>query len=458
MFNSFGGGVPLPKWYSLPTSGIAIIVMGLLAVFALSIYFCAPVYVQIITTSAIAFLGLISIRQRESEGLIVKHINEVLHKCSAGDLEYRVKGIPSSEVGIFKISPEYASHINYVNDLIDKSDAFIREASAASHAASQGRYFRKFLISGLSGSFRAAAENINQASDYTDYKIREVSEAAIGFETLLGDAISDAVTSIEDIASSSHGLTDKSELVLEQSMVAQTGAEESERLGLTAAHAVEELTASIGDINQRLEEAADLSGQAVGHTKTADDVVASLSTASVDIGSVIDVISDIASQTNLLALNASIEAARAGDAGRGFSVVANEVKQLAEQTSVATQKTVQQIQAIQAGGSSAEKAVTDISNITDRINAINSEIAETAEQQEIAAREISSSLAGASDVTAQVAEAVNSVANSAQEAQASSIEMLDRVSTVEKSLTIVKSNSDEFLSIMGGIIEGVSNE
>jgi len=241
-------------------------------------------------------------------------------------------------------------------------------------------------------------------------------------------------------------------------MVAQTGAEESERLGLTAAHAVEELTASIGDINQRLEEAADLSGQAVGHTKTADDVVASLSTASVDIGSVIDVISDIASQTNLLALNASIEAARAGDAGRGFSVVANEVKQLAEQTSVATQKTVQQIQAIQAGGSSAEKAVTDISNITDRINAINSEIAETAEQQEIAAREISSSLAGASDVTAQVAEAVNSVANSAQEAQASSIEMLDRVSTVEKSLTIVKSNSDEFLSIMGGIIEGVSNE
>src|SRR5207244_13619070 len=103
------------------------------------------------------------------------------------------------------------------------------------------------------------------------------------------------------------------------------------------------------------------------------EMVGGLTSAGEKIGDVLRLIGAVAEQTNLLALNATIEAARAGEAGRGFAVVASEVKQLASQTAKATEEIVTQIAGMQ---SATQEAVTSIKEISQTIGRI-SDIATT---------------------------------------------------------------------------------
>jgi methyl-accepting chemotaxis protein len=137
--------------------------------------------------------------------------------------------------------------------------------------------------------------------------------------------------------------------------------------------------------------------------------MAQLGVSSQEIGNVLKVISSIAEQTNLLALNATIEAARAGDMGKGFAVVANVVKELARQTSRATEEISQNITNIQKDVRGAIASIGTISQIINKINDISSIIASAVEEQAATANEIGRTVAEAANGSNEIAKNVDSV-------------------------------------------------
>ncbi len=114
-----------------------------------------------------------------------------------------------------------------------------------------------------------------------------------------------------------------------------------------------------------------------------------LGAAAKSIGKVVEVINDIADQTNLLALNATIEVASAGEAGKRFAVVANEVKELAKQTAQATQEIQKQVEDMQTNTESAIKAIDSVSKVIEEVNEISQTIVSAVEEQSATVNEIS---------------------------------------------------------------------
>ena len=143
----------------------------------------------------------------------------------------------------------------------------------------------------------------------------------------------------------------------------------------TVAGATEEMTLSIADVARNSDTARTITGQAVAYTNRVTDQVAALGRAAREINKVTEAITAISAQTNLLALNATIEAARAGAAGKGFTVVATEIKELAQQTASATEGIREKIGNIQV---STAETVTDIGKILRIIQDVDEIIAGTA--------------------------------------------------------------------------------
>jgi methyl-accepting chemotaxis protein len=122
--------------------------------------------------------------------------------------------------------------------------------------------------------------------------------------------------------------------------------------------------------------------QAVTAAQTAVEVIQRLETSSTEIGKVVQLIASIASQTNLLALNATIEAARAGEAGRGFAVVASEVKDLANETAVATNEIGGQVGGIRADTQNAVAAIDEMRTLIEELDRCQRVISEVVTVQQ----------------------------------------------------------------------------
>jgi methyl-accepting chemotaxis protein len=185
-----------------------------------------------------------------------------------------------------------------------------------------------------------------------------------------------------------------------------------------------EMTSTIQSIAANAHEAAKVASSAVDAAQAADQTVAKLGQSSVEIGVVIKVITSIAEQTNLLALNATIEAARAGEAGKGFAVVASEVKELAKQTAKATEDISHKITAIQADTKGAAAAIGTVSGVIHQINDISATIAAAVEEQSATTSEMTRNAAeaasGAGDISTSiggVAQAANGTSTRARESE-----------------------------------------
>ncbi|WP_323795304.1 methyl-accepting chemotaxis protein [Nisaea sp.] len=183
----------------------------------------------------------------------------------------------------------------------------------------------------------------------------------------------------------------------------------------TVASATTELSSSINEISSQMAQASTVTRAAVGEVETTNARVGALNEAAESIGQVIQIIDEIAEQTNLLALNATIEAARAGEAGKGFAVVASEVKSLATQTSKATEEISQKIAEIQSETSAAADAVLGIGNTINKIDELTAVVASAVEEQGAATNEIAQNIEQAASGTQTVAQVVETVSAAAGE-------------------------------------------
>ncbi|MBO6509515.1 MAG: CHASE3 domain-containing protein [Roseibium sp.] len=157
----------------------------------------------------------------------------------------------------------------------------------------------------------------------------------------------------------------------------------------TVAAASEEMSSSIAEISRQVETALGVAKNAEKTSSDATETMKALADMAQNVGTVVSMINDIAEQTNLLALNATIEAARAGEAGKGFAVVASEVKSLASQTAKATSDIEEQVNAMQSTTNSSVQSIDEIRSIISQISETSASIASSVQQQNASTQEIS---------------------------------------------------------------------
>jgi methyl-accepting chemotaxis protein len=228
--------------------------------------------------------------------------------------------------------------------------------------------------------------------------------------TRVNGELQDTAALLENVASSSAS----------QAQGATHASEEAASNVESVAAATEELASSTREIAEQVERTTGVIDQATTDVQNTNDKISGLATAAGKIGEVVTLIQAIAEQTNLLALNATIEAARAGEAGKGFAVVAAEVKELATQTSKATEEISSQIGGIQSSTEAAVAAMQGISATMNDVNDYTSAIASAVTEQTAVTSEISRNIQGAAQRTKTVVGNMNELDDAVTETNSSS--------------------------------------
>lgn len=278
---------------------------------------------------------------------------------------------------------------------------------------SMARAVEKFRI-GLIEADRLA-EVQRQAELATIKRAELIEQLNAEFERSAG-AILDAVgNASEELRVTSQSMASIAEETESQATAVASASEQASSNVQTVAAASEELSSSVREISSQVNHAAERVREAASLVESADTQVAGLSNAANKIGEVVQLINDVAEQTNLLALNATIEAARAGEAGKGFAVVASEVKNLANQTQRATYEIGQQIKTVQEETGVAVTAIHDIGKAISQINEVSQSIASAVEEQNAATSEITRNVDQAAEGTQEVSANIRMVSDAAGE-------------------------------------------
>ncbi|TDQ83838.1 methyl-accepting chemotaxis sensory transducer with Pas/Pac sensor [Dongia mobilis] len=285
-----------------------------------------------------------------------------------------------------------------------------------------------------------------QAEQMRQVERGQKMEAAIGdFDRMITEVIGAVSSAATQLQSTAQSLSATAEETSQQSNAVAAASEQMTQNVQTVASATEELAASIGEIGAQVNESSRIVSGAVEQAADTNGKVGQLAEAAQKIGDVVTLINEIAAQTNLLALNATIEAARAGEAGKGFAVVASEVKNLASQTSRATDEIAAQVRAIQESTEGSARAIVEIGQTINRVNEISTTIASAVEEQSAATQEISRNVQQTSTGTAEVTSNIVGVTQASQQTSAGASQVLSAADELASNGTRLRNEVESFL-------------
>ncbi len=233
------------------------------------------------------------------------------------------------------------------------------------------------------------------------------------FESTVGGLVRSVADSAGQLTHTSGAMSSGAEQTTRLMDGAARAAETTSGNVQAVAGATEELAASIREIAQQIAESTTGSARAVEDVRRTYALIEQLDGVAKRTVEVVDLIRSIAEQTNLLALNATIEAARAGEAGKGFAVVASEVKNLANQTAKATDDVQAQIAAMTDATSSVVEAMRGVGGAIETVNNVASSISAAIEEQGAATRDISQNVNEAAQGVSSVSDSLNLVCSHA---------------------------------------------
>ncbi|MEP5937005.1 MAG: methyl-accepting chemotaxis protein [Erythrobacter sp.] len=294
---------------------------------------------------------------------------------------------------------------------------------------------------------RAASleRNLHDKDIAREQKNKLLESVASEFEQSIGNIIQGVASASTQLQTTAVNMASSAEESTRQTSEVANSMEEANAGATSAAAASDEFAMSIGEISRQAASSAELARKATHAATEADETISALSDSAEQVGEIVELIQTIAQRTNLLALNASIEAARGGEAGRGFAVVASEVKELAMQTSRATEQIAEQISSMQGTTGASVQALRSIAGQVNELETTAVSIASAVDQQSVAGQDLARSIDLAARSTDKVSSHIEDVRELSLSTGAAATQVLSSATDLEEQASTLNSQVQYFL-------------